>query len=152
MAEVRLMADRLKSLARIQAVQAQMVRLTEWRLAAAERTCRALSEDQMRLRAYVSGEGQTSEGLASEGPAGESALGAPLAKAALKSIHGVDRKLVQAERDRDAEHHKFGVLKRRERVAASMTEQAQALARRAGEDRDLRLTMDAWIASRDAAP
>ena len=131
------MADRLTSLDRIQAVQAQMVRLTEWRLAAAERACRDLADDQTRLRAYVS----------SEGLAGESALGAPLTKAALKSIHGVDRKLVKAEHDREAEHRKLGALKRRERVATSMKEQAQAIARRVDEDKDLALTMDAWFAN-----
>ena len=136
------MADRLKSLERIQAVQAQMVRLTEWRLAAAERACRTLADDQVRLRAYV----------ACEGLVGESALGAPLAKAALKSIHGVDRKLVEAERDREIEQQKLGALKRRERVAAAMTEQAQASARRADEDRFLATTMDAWFAGGRAGP
>ena len=136
------MASRLKSLERIQAVQTQMVRLTEWRLAAAEHACRDLVGDQTRLREYVSGAGL----------AGESTLGAPLAKAALKSIHAVDRKLAQAERDREAAQRKLGTLKRRERVVASMTEQAQATARRADEDRDLARTLDAWFAGGRAGP
>ena len=130
------MANRLAALERIQAVQAQMVRLTEWKLAAADKACRHLKADQERLRDYV---------------AGENALGVLLAKAALKSMDAVESKLVQAEQVRALETDRLGALKRRENVASSMRATAAVEARRSEEDRDLAQTMEAWLASRGAS-
>ena len=125
------MADRLAALKRIQGVQTQMARLAEWRIAAADRACRVLADDQARLREYVSTDGS---------------IGVALAKAALKSIIEVDRRLVRAQTDRACENAKLVELKRGERVVTTMHDEAAVKARRADEDRDLARTLDAWLA------
>ena len=130
------MADRLKSLRRIEAVQAQMVRLAEWRLAAAERSCREAADDQARLRDYI---------------AADDPHGLPLARAALQSIKDVDRKLASADRERTVQKTALDHLRRRERVASAMAEAAAAVARREGEDRDLTVTIEAWLAAQSTS-
>ncbi len=130
------MDGRLKSLRRIDAVQAQMVRLAEWRLAAAEHACRETAGDQARLREYVAGDG---------------ALGMPLARAALKSITLLDRRLARAEQERVSQKTALDQLRRRERTVATMADAAAAVARKASEDRDLATTMEAWLAAKGAS-
>lgn len=130
------MTDRLRSLRRIEAVQIQMVRRAEGRLAAAERACRDNEADKARLRDYVAGEG---------------ALGVPLARAALASLQSVDRRLAAAERERMAQRAALDLLRRRERVVATMADAAALAARRAAEDRDLAATMEAWLAGQGAS-
>lgn len=127
------MADRLKSLKRIAAVQKQMVRLSEWRLFAAERTCRELTGDQSRLQGYVVEEG---------------ALGVPLAKAALRSLHTIDRKLATAERDRAVNRAALDRSKRREQTVDDLTESVRRTAQRADEDRELAMTIESWLAAK----
>ena len=130
------MADRLSSLRRIEAMQKQMVRLSDWRLALTERACRDLDGERERLRGYIVGEG---------------ALGVPLAKAALKSLGAVEKRQVTAIAARDAEIGRRDALRRRETVVARMAEEAAFDAKRAEEDRDLKTTMEAWLAARSAS-
>jgi predicted nucleic acid-binding Zn-ribbon protein len=130
------MADRLKNLLRIAEVQKQMVRLSEWRLAAADRTCRDLAADQARLQGYVVEEG---------------ALGVSLAKSALRSLHRLDRRLGDAERRRDNSKAALDASKRREHAVNDMTESARRAAERAQEDRELALTLETWLAAKDTS-
>jgi hypothetical protein len=130
------MADRLASLRRIEAVQKQMVRLSDWRLALAQQACRDLEADRERLRGYIVGEG---------------ALGVPLAKAALNSLDTIEKRRAAAIAKRDAEIGRRDALRLRETVVARMTEEAALDARRAEEDRDLKTTMEAWLVARDAS-
>lgn len=125
------MADRLSSLRRIERVQAEMVKLAEWKLADAERTISAIGDDQARLRAYIDGSG---------------ALGVSLAQSALKSIQLLDRRLAEAERGRAAEKTKLDTLRRRDRAVGAMVESAAKAARSAAEATDLGVTMEAWLA------
>lgn len=130
------MANRLETLRRIQAVQARMARLSEWSVAAAERTCRDLEADQRRLRDYVVADGSP---------------GVSLAKAALKSLHAVDHRLAEAERERDQRKARCDQLQRREHVVARMTKSAAEAARRHEEDRKLSFTIEAWFAAKAQA-
>jgi hypothetical protein len=136
--EGRLMRDvnaKLKSLKRIETVQKQIVRLGEARLASAEQACRDLAADQARLRDYVGTEGS---------------LGVSLAKAALKSIHTVDRRLVLAERERETRKDRLREQRKRESVVGRMAKATAVVARRADEDREVALAVDAWIAAASA--
>ncbi len=130
------MADRLANLRRIQAVQKQLVRLGDWRVAMAEQACRELEADRERLRGYIVGEG---------------ALGVPLSKAALKSLDRVEKRRTGAMAQRDAERARQDALRRRDHVIAGMAEDAALAARRADEDRDMKLTMEAWLAAHGAS-
>ena len=126
------MADRLKTLRRIERVQSEMVKLAEWRLAAADMKARALVEDQTRLRDYVGVGG---------------ALGIALAQAALRSIKAIDGRIADVAREREAEAAKLATLRRRDRAIATMVEGAALAARRAAEAADLDATMEARIAT-----
>ena len=126
------MADRLKSLRRIEAVQQDMIRLAEWRLAAAETACRAFAADAARLRDYVSGEGS---------------LGVTLGRSALKSLDVLDRRLAVAEQERVAQRAKLDALRRRDHVLGAVKRRAAAAARREDEARDLAMIMEAWLAA-----
>ncbi len=127
------MADRLRSLRRIAAVQRQMVRLSEWRLAAAERSCHDVAADQARLQGYVVKEGS---------------LGVALAKSALRSLHRLDGKLVTAERARDTSRDALESSKRRETVVTDLTDRVSRATRRANEDRELATTIESWLAAK----
>ena len=128
------MADRLKSLQRIAKVQAEMVKLAEWRIAAAERQIEALAQDRARLVDYVSTTG---------------ALGVPMAKAALRSMTVVDRRRDEIERARSAEAERLDGLRRRDRAVAAHADLAAREARRAGERIELAAVMEAWLARPD---
>lgn len=128
------MTRRLKSLERMASVQAQMVRLAEWRLATAERVCHDLNDDKTRLRAYVADEGS---------------LGVPLAKAALRSLDMLDKRLEAAEILRSESLATLDAATRRRRAIDEFTGRVRATVRRAEEDRDLAATVDAWLATHD---
>jgi hypothetical protein len=130
------MADRLKSLQRIGRVQKQLVRLCEWRLASADQKCREFAADQARLQGYVIEEG---------------ALGVPLAKAALRSLHALDRKLAAAERERDSNKLALDKAKRRDHAVSNLTDDVRKVARRTDEDRELAATMESWLAAHDTS-
>ena len=130
------MADRLASLRRIEAVQKQLVRLSTWRIEKAEQECRRLDADRERLRSYI---------------AGGEALGAPLAKAALKAADTIDTRRAGAERGLQAERALLATRKARDHVVAAMAESAAVVARRAEDDRTLSMTIDAWLATPDAS-
>ncbi len=130
MAEERLM-DRAKSLQRIAKVQAEMVKLAEWRLAAADRQMAALAEDRARLADYAAGAG---------------ALGEPLSKAALRSMLTIDRRVSEVRHGRLAEQARLDTLRRRDHAVTAMAEAATTEARRAAEAADLVLATEAWLA------
>ena len=124
------MAERAKSLRRIAAVQQEMVRLSEWRVAAAGRLCQDLADDKTRLQGYVVEQG---------------ALGVNLAKAALRSLHGLDGRLAQAERLRAASQTALVEAKRRAHVADGLFDRVDRMERREQEGRELAATIDAWL-------
>ena len=125
------MADRLRSLQRIAKVQAEMVKLAEWRVAAAERRIAALAEDRARLVDYAASAG---------------ALGEPLAKAALRSMLTIDRRASEVRRGQAAEQERLETLRRRDHAVAEMNAAAATEARRAAEAADLADVMEAWFA------
>lgn len=126
-----MMAARLKSLRRIEAVQAEMTRLAEWRLAAAERACRAAAEDKARLDAFVGD---------------EVAVGAPLARAALRTSKGIERRLASAEAERALERDRLDALRRRDGALEAAVSRAAVAARREAEARELGEVIEAWLA------
>ncbi len=130
---------RLAGLKRIETVQAQMVRLSEARLAAATLEARNLAADAARLRDYLAGDGQ--EGVPLVIP-----LGAPLVKAALKTSLAIERRFAAAERDRLAQTERLRELRARARAVERMGAEAAAAARRVDEDRALAQAMEAWLA------
>lgn len=127
------MADRAKALVRLATVQKQIVRLSEWRLAHAEQACRELSENQLRLQRYVVEEG---------------ALGVPLAKAALRSLHGLDRRIADAESRRAASRTLLETAKQREQAVDALSDRVGRLAQRKAEDRALGEVVEAWLAGK----
>ena len=127
------MADRLKSLRRLEAVQTDMIKLVEWRLTTAETACRELSADAARLRDYVSGEGS---------------LGVTMGRAALRSLGDLDRRLAAAEQDRLAHRAKLDALRRRDHALGSVVRRAAEVERRDSEARDLAVTLEAWLATK----
>ncbi len=131
---------KLAGLKRIEAVQAQMVRLGEARLAAATREAETLAADAARLRDYLAGDGM--DGAA---PAAIP-LGAPLVKAALKTSLAIERRLAAAEREKGEQAERLAELRRRAGVVERMAADATVAARRVDEDRALAQAMEAWLA------
>ena len=127
------MADRLKSLQRIAKVQAEMVKLAEWRIAAADRQIVALGEDRARLADYAAGAG---------------GLGVPLAKAALRSMIAIDRLAEDLTSARQDESMRLQSLRRRDHAVTRIKDAALEQARRDGEAADLAIVMEAWLAGR----
>lgn len=123
--------DRAKSLQRIAKVQAEMVKLAEWRLAAADRQIAALAADRARLADYAAGAG---------------ALGEPLSKAALRSMLTIDRRTSEVRVGKAAEQARLDTLRRRDHAVAAMAAAAAVDARRKGEAAELVLATDAWLA------
>lgn len=130
------MTKRLTTLRRIETMQKRLVALADLRLAAADRLCGDLTADQTQLRDFI---GQSEP------------LGEGLAKAALRSTHDIDRRLVDAARLRDRQRIQRDLLKRREHAVISMVGAEAIVARREAEDRDLAEIMDAWLALGDAS-
>ena len=131
----------LAGLKRIEAVQAQMVRLGEARLAAATLAAQSLAADAARLRDYLSGDG--ADGAASALP-----LGAPLVRAALKTSLAIERRLAAAEGEKQVQVRRLDELRRRAGVVERMATDAAVAARRVEEDRALAQAMEAWLARR----
>jgi hypothetical protein len=132
------MADRLKSLRRIGAVQAQMVRLAEWRLIEAERSCRDLKDAKTNLQSYVIEEGS---------------LGVALAKAALRSLQAVETRLRIAEDNRTQNRAVLEAVKRRGKALENLTEEVARRAERTREDQALAETIEVWLARKgDSLP
>ena len=134
MAEDGLTMDRAKSLQRIAKVQAEMVKLSEWRVAAADRQIADLAADRARLADYAASEGS---------------LGEALAKMALRSITTIDRRDSEVRRGREIEKARLDMLRRRDHAVAAMADAAVKAARRADEAAELVLTMEAWLARKE---
>lgn len=125
------MTDRAKTLERLATVQKQMVRLSEWRLTQAERSCRELAENQLRLQSYVVDGG---------------ALGVPLAKAALRSLQGLDTQIAAAETRRALSRTKLETAKQREKAVDEISDRVGRAAQRKAEDRALGEVVETWLA------
>lgn len=123
--------DRAKSLQRIAKVQAEMVKLCEWRVAAADRQIADLAADRARLADYAASEGS---------------LGEALAKMALRSMTTIDRRDSEVRRRCEIEKARLDTLRRRDHAVAAMADAATTAARRAEDARELVLTMEAWLA------
>lgn len=123
-------SDRARSLARIASVQAEMVKLAEWKLAAARRS-RDGVERERRLLADLVG--------------GEEALGEALARAALRTAKALDGRLAQSGRDVAALEAELQRLRRRDKAMAGLAGEARQAARREDEGRALEATMEAWL-------
>ncbi len=124
-------SDRARSLARIAAVQAEMVKLAEWKLAAARRDRDALAEERRLLATFVGG---------------EEVLGAGLARAALRTARVIDVRLVQVESGIAALEDQLDNLRRRDKAVTGVAGEARQAARREEEAVALGETMEAWLA------
>lgn len=124
-------ADRAKSLARIVAVQSEMVKRAEWKLATARRQRASLDEERRLLAALV---------------ACEQPLGQGLARAALRTAAGLDVRVAVAVAEVDQLESELRSLKRRDKAVSRMAEEADMAARRADEAKSLNATMEAWLA------
>lgn len=122
---------RASGLARIAAVQAEMVKLAEWRLAAAQRRMEGLDQERRMLAALV---------------ACQEPLGEKLARAALRTAAGLDGRIAVASAEIDALGHELRALRCRDKVAAKLSDEARATARRVDEAAALGATMEAWLA------
>ena len=138
------MADRLKTLRRIEVVQGELIKLTEWRLTLADKACHDLAADGTRLRAFIGGPDDGSN----DGNHDGAALGLKLARAAQKTLGVLDRSLAAAEKDRTAQRAKLDALRRRDHAVHAATRRAETAARRDEEARDLAATMEAWLAAK----
>ena len=107
-----------------------MIKLAEWRLAAAETACRELAGDAARLRDYVSGGGS---------------LGVTLGRAALRALCELERRLAAAEQDRVAQRAKRVALRRGAPVLVAVGGGGARGARRDDEARDLAAIVEAWL-------
>ncbi len=123
-------SNRAKSLARIAAVQAELVKLAEWKLAAASRDRDALEEERRLLAGFVGG---------------EEALGAALAAAALRTARVVETRMAQVAREIAGLESQVQSLRRRDKVVADMAGGARRAAQREDEAVALTETMEAWL-------
>ncbi len=124
-------SDRARSLARIAAVQADMVKLAEWKLAAARRDRDNVEEERRLLATFVGG---------------EEALGAGLARAALRTARVTDVRITQIAVEIAALENQLRDLQRRDKAVAGVTRDAREAARREDEAAVLGETMEAWLA------
>ena len=124
-------SDRARNLARIAAVQAEMVKLAEWKLAAARRDRDALEEERRLLATFVGG---------------EEALGAGLARAALRTARVIEIRIAQVEDAVGSLESQLRSLRRRDKAVAGMAGEARQAARREDEAVALGQTMEAWLA------
>ena len=124
-------SDRARTLARIAAVQAEMVKLAEWKLAAARRDRDSLEEERRLLATFVGG---------------EEALGAGLARAALRTARVIDIRIAQVDDAVAALESHLRSLRCRDKAVAGMAGEARQAARREDEAVALGETMEAWLA------
>ena len=124
-------SDRARSLARIAAVQAEMVKLAEWKLAAARRDRDALEEERRLLATFVGG---------------EEALGAGVARAALRTARVIEIRIAQVEDAVGSLESQLRSLRRRDKAVTGMAGEARQAARREDEAVALGQTMEAWLA------
>ena len=124
-------SDRARNLARIAAVQAEMVKLAEWKLAAARRDRDALEEERRLLATFVGG---------------EEALGAGLARAALRTARVIEIRIAQVEDAVGSLESQLRSLRRRDKAVTGMAGEARQAARREDEAVALGQTMEAWLA------
>ena len=130
------MTDRAKSMARVLAVQRQMVRLSEWRLGVLQGQCAAIKEDQQRLHAFVSSEEALSPLLSAAAFARGQAL-----------LVAASEKKQRAE----AQSHLTNSMRRRERLAEKLVDKLQAAAEQAAEKRSLQDVIEAFAQRGDAS-
>ncbi len=131
------MANRLVALKRIQKVQADMVKLTELRLASAQRSSDELGREKDRLERFVA-----------DGTAG----GALLTQAILKTTKAVEVRAAAAVSERERHHAQLGSLRRRGGVLDAACGRAMTAARREEEARDLTSILESWVACGGANP
>ncbi len=124
------MSERLKALRRVRAVQAQVKRMAEGRLAAAERREAALADAAADLGAFVA------EGC----PAGD------LARLAVLQTRRLALQRRDAEAERAARAETVAEADRRHRLTERRIEELDADVRRAAERRDLQNLLDAFLA------
>ena len=124
-------SERAASLARIAAVQAEMVKLAEWKLTAACRKRDGFAEERRLLATFVGG---------------EEALGAGLARAALRTARVTDSRIAQVEGEIAGLETQLRHLRCRDKAVTGMARDARQAARREDEAVSLGDTMEAWLA------
>jgi hypothetical protein len=130
------MRDRVKSSKRILAVQSQLVKLAEWKLNNIKRQTADLQADQERLQAFVS----NADSLTSLLSDAAFRRGKSLQAAVVKS---------QASAARQVSH--TDAMKRKEKLAEGLVDQARAAADHAAEKRQLEETIEAAFWADDAS-
>jgi hypothetical protein len=130
------MADRVKTMKRLLAVQQKMVQIAEWRLGALNRQATELKEDQVRLREFMGGDERLSPLL--------SAAAFKRGKMLQVAIVGTEAKAVAQSRHRDA-------MRRKEKLAEKLVDKIAAQADREAEKRELADIIDAMPAKDDAS-
>ena len=124
-------ADRARALERIAKVQAEMVKLADWKLVAARRTREGLMTERLALASLVGG---------------EEPLGVNLSKAAIRTGISIDRRVIETDGTIARLQTELTKLRRRDQAVTSMSRDANAMARREAEAKDLSETMEAWLA------
>lgn len=122
--------DRARSLGRIAFVQTEMVRLAEWKLAAARRRRRVLDEESDLLTVFSSGD----------------ALSADLAKAVLRTSKTLVSRELETDREIAADQARLDTLRRRGHVLNTLEAEAKRAMRREEEAAALVETIEAWFA------
>lgn len=122
---------RALGLARIAAVQAEMVKLAEWKLTAARRRREGLDEERRLLVALV---------------ACETPLGLGLARAAVRTAAGLDGHIAAVIAEIETLEGDLRSLRCRDKAVTNLSDAARTAARRADEATALGTTMEAWLA------
>lgn len=134
---MRQASDRARALKRIAAVQADMVKFADSKVARAQATRSRVVEEIGHLSSFTSGEG---------------ALGPTLTRAVLRTAKSLESQRIAAERDVDAALAVLQAAKRREHAAKALCEDAGRAARREAEGKALSDTLEAWLAGRSSLP
>ena len=124
------MSERLRSLHRILAVQAQRKRLAEWALAAAETRKAAVGLERTELRGFVEAENLTG----------------PLAGLALEQTRRLAERDAEAGRDVGRQRDALQAAERRHRLAERLTEAVAAENRIVAERRSLEQLIEDAVA------
>ena len=127
------MADRAKSMARVLAVQRQVVRLAEWRLGVLQGQCAAIEEDQKRLHAFVSS---------------EEVLSPLLSTAAFERGQALLQAASERKQQAETQLCLTDSMRRRERLAEKLVDKLQAEVEQAAEKQSLQEVIEA-LAHRD---